>query len=276
MMFGFGDSHQPNPDTVHLVEQIVLNQLRLIVQEALKFAEGKTLGGEELVFLMRKNKQKMQRFVKYLLHKDLKKKAESSVVDLTEPVKNPLLEYIGYIDETGELTDVSEFDEVKYQRQVRADRMSQALNEEQYMKFFNARCMSFNSKSILQSRNFEKLRLWVDPKKEVNFTTVGLDVLSYYAYETVAEIVDCAFLVRLDSRHTDDPLANLDGMYYTAAMFNGEHKLANAQDYSKVYSGQPPISVNEVKEVMRRLYMPNHGKLCLGRKLPDSQYILAI
>nr|CAH7752159.1 unnamed protein product [Callosobruchus chinensis] len=42
MMFGFGDSHSPNPDTVRLVESILLQQLRTLVQEALNIVTEST------------------------------------------------------------------------------------------------------------------------------------------------------------------------------------------------------------------------------------------
>lgn len=64
MMYGFGDSHEPNPETVRLVESTVLSQLRMIVNEALKYWDGVSLKGENLIFLLRHNKYKMQRFVR--------------------------------------------------------------------------------------------------------------------------------------------------------------------------------------------------------------------
>ncbi|GJQ68793.1 hypothetical protein Trydic_g14731 [Trypoxylus dichotomus] len=277
MMFGFGDSHKPNPETVRLVESIVLSQLRLIIREALKYSKNDTLRPEELVFLMRKNKYKVRRFVKYLQNREVKKKIESDVVDLTNIPKNSLLEFIERIDETGELTDLTEFDEVKHEREVRADRISLALDEEKYLKFSKARRASFNSKAMSQVRSSEKLRSWIDPKKEISITSQALDVLSYYAYETVAQLTDYALLVRLDNRRTGDPLSNLCGLYYTGSMFNGEHRFSGINpDYSRVYNGQPPISVAEIKEVMRRLTTPVVGKLNFGTKVLNPQVILAI
>lgn len=292
MMFGFGDSHKPNPDTVRLVENIVLQQLRLVVQEALKFAEnGKPLKPEHLIFLMRKNKFKMCRFIKYLQNKDLRKKAENQTIDLTDQQKNFLIDFIERIDETGELTDITEFDEVKYERQLRADRISIALDEEKYMKFFKARCASFNSKQMSRIRNFMKLKEWVDPKGEVEFTSMSLDVLSYYAYETVAQLTDYALLVRMDMKSTSNHLSDSYANCYNASMFNGEFKFSGKTDYelvcngkppsnpdySKVCTGQPPISVNEIKEVMRRIHMPQSGKLYFGkRKAPESPVIIAL
>lgn len=132
-MYGFGDSHKPSPDTVHLVEHTVLSQLCTIIQEALKHsAKPKQLHGEELVFLMRKNKHKMRRFIRYLQNKELKRKFEKQpdqtgtpAPEQLGPSARNLIEFIERIDETGELTDMAEFDDMKYERQLRADQISQ-------------------------------------------------------------------------------------------------------------------------------------------------------
>lgn len=143
MMYGFGDSHEPNPETVRLVENILQSQLKTIVNEAMKKGEGnKVVRGEDLVFLLRHNKYKMQRFVRYVQHKDSMKmkNLDTSVIDL-DPDKPPnsLLEFIESIDETGEFMDLSEIDETKVERMIRADRISRDLSEEKYIEFQKAR-----------------------------------------------------------------------------------------------------------------------------------------
>lgn len=275
MMYGFGDSHKPNPETVRLVESIVLKQLRAIVNEALKYWDGKALKGEDLVFLLRHNKVKMQRFVRFLQNKAVKNKLKrlTTEVEIDEKPKHKLIDFIEKIDETGEFTDLSEVDEIKVERQIRADRISQALDEKKYMDFHKARCASFK----VVGQGMEHLRLWIDPKRDINFKPEALDVLSYFAYQTVAELTDYALLVREDMRSGTDPLKHLPGSYYTSAMFNGQHRFeGNNPDYSRVYSSQPPISLNEVKEVMRRVYSPQAGKLNFGGKVPETHYLFAL
>lgn len=275
MMFGFGDSHKPNPETVRLIEGIVQNQLRLILQEAQKYSNGSYIDGKELVFLMRKNKYKMRRFIKYLQLKMLRTKLhkrEDVEVELNEPPKHELMFFIESIDETGELSNFSEYDEVKYERMIRADRISTSLNEEQYLKYAKARSVSFLHNTI---GNAEKLKKWLDSK--IDITTSGMDVLTYYAYETVAQLIDYAFLVRLDMKRTSDPLGNLNGLFYNSAMFNGEHRFSDSsKDYSRIHSGQPAFTPNEIKEVMRRVYSSQTGKLMLGNKVPPTHHILAL
>lgn len=282
IMFGFGDSDKPNPDTVQFVENIVLIQMRTIVREALKYSESDVLKGEELVFLMRHNKHKMRRFVRYLNNKHVKNQLihNSLTFDLVETEKvfepkHDLIEFIERIDETGEFTDLSEPDEVKYERDLRADRTSQALNEKKYLDFCKARRVSFANTNTIN--RLDKLKLWICPKDDIKFTKVALEVLSYYAYQTIAEIIDYALLVRMDGKSGNDPLTKLPGSYYTATMFNGKHRFFKAKpDYSKVHKIQQPISIVEIKEVMRRIHTPQAGKLNFGGKIPDTHYLFAI
>lgn len=275
MMYGFGDSHEPNPETVRLVENILQSQLKTIVNEAMKKGEGnKVVRGEDLVFLLRHNKYKMQRFVRYVQHKDSikMKNLDPSVIDL-DPDKPPnsLLEFIESIDETGEFMDLSEIDETKMERMIRADRISRDLSEEKYIEFQKARCLSF------KNSNFENIRHLVDPKEEIKLTQDALFVLCYFAFQTVAEIVDYALYVREDRQAGDDPLKHLPGSYYTATMFNAPHGLDKRRiDCTRIHTNQQPISVNEIKEVMRRVYSPQAGKLNFGGKLPATHYLFAL
>ncbi|XP_050301965.1 transcription initiation protein SPT3 homolog [Anthonomus grandis grandis] len=291
MMYGFGDSHQPDKDTVNLVESIVLNQLQTIVKEAQKYGDGKIVNAQELVFLLRHNKCKMQRFVRYLNNKEITKVAYGSTtatpnftpkidetpfieIDPEDRPKNKLIEFIELLDETGEFMDLSEEDEVKMERMVRADRISQELNEEKYIEFAKARCSSFKVKSRTMAENMKQ---WIDPKNETVINADALDVLSYFAHETVAEIVDCALLVREDAKSGTDPVRHLPGSYYSAVMFNGAHRFEEKKpDYTRVHSGQLPISVAEIHEVMRRIYNRQAGKLNFGGKVPETHFLFAL
>lgn len=100
----------------------------------------------------------------------------------------------------------------------------------------------------------------MDPKEEIKLTQDALFVLCYFAFQTVAEIVDYALYVREDRQagkvylcfvqtlihqnvlifaHTitgDDPLKHLPGSYYTATMFNAPHGLDKRRiDCTRVY-----------------------------------------
>lgn len=73
MMHGFGDSSEPLDGSVKIIEDVVLQQMRAIVRKACEIADRRAgskktniIQGEDLLFLLRKDKIKLQRLVKYL------------------------------------------------------------------------------------------------------------------------------------------------------------------------------------------------------------------
>lgn len=87
----------------------------------------------------------------------------------------------------------------------------------------------------------------------------------------------------------------MPGSYYTATMFNAPHGLEKRRidctrvvfflqifevfykfNSVQIHTNQQPISVNEIKEVMRRVHNPQAGKLNFGGKLPATHYLLAL
>ncbi|GLV42639.1 Spt3 [Carabus blaptoides fortunei] len=260
MMFGFGDSQKPNPETVQLVESVVLKQLREIVHEAAKNANRrsvKTIHPEDIIFLLRHDRHKMQRFVKYLDYKYVdvaninSNNCDSEVV--ANKKRKTLRAFIESIDETGELLDTDEFDTLKHDRAVRAERISSALDEDKYKEYAKARQASFFSKQFAQPNKF---RLWVDPQHELNLTQGTIEILELLAYGIVGHITDMALILQQNmKRVTGDPLHMLTGSFYNSVMFNVPHisqtNLFHRKDLgsaAQAQSGQSPISVSEVRE----------------------------
>lgn len=73
MMHGFGDNSEPLYESAKIIEDVVLQQMRTIVRKACEIADRRTttrrsniISGEDLLFLLRKDKIKLQRLVKYL------------------------------------------------------------------------------------------------------------------------------------------------------------------------------------------------------------------
>ncbi|ENN75554.1 transcription initiation protein SPT3 homolog [Dendroctonus ponderosae] len=275
MMYGFGDSDQPDPATVELVESIVKSQLRSIVNEALKYNSGPVLKGESLVFLLRHNKYKMQRFVRYLKTRQITAKCgavNSPVVEVVEgPKNNKLLDFVRFLDETGEFLDISEVDETKLNRMLRADQISKSISKEKYMEYQQARIASF--KKIQSANSFKS---WVDPQNEIEFDKDAMDVLSYLAFQTVAEIVDYAFFVRADVKSVIDPFETIAGTSCTTSIFKPHGAAGPGSAPSKVFPYQVPIRVHEVQEVMRRVHNPQAGKLNFGGPMPETHFLLAL
>lgn len=79
MMFVFGETNDPPVETTSLIEDIVRGQVMEILLQATKTAQArnsKTILPEDVIFLIRHDKAKVNRLRTYLLWKDLRKNAK--------------------------------------------------------------------------------------------------------------------------------------------------------------------------------------------------------
>ncbi|NWX27405.1 SUPT3 protein, partial [Notiomystis cincta] len=74
----------------------------------------------------------------------------------------------------------------------RAERQTRAMDSVQYAEFCESRQLSFSKKA-------SKFRDWLDcSSMEIKPNAVAMEILAYLAYETVAQLVDLALLVKQD------------------------------------------------------------------------------
>ncbi|KAJ8712697.1 hypothetical protein PYW08_008001 [Mythimna loreyi] len=272
MMHGFGDNPNPNAATVVLVENIVQQQLKFMIQEAHQNCisrGGRAITNYDIIFLMRKNIKKLKRLHDYQLKLDqIDKKcilnigtpAESMITGLMEDEKDPTIRkrrtHIDCIKEFDEYDEVSQikFDSIDHIRKVRAAKITESMTFEKYEAYHKARCASFRSGYGI-GKGFVKLERWLNPVKEFKITQAALEVLCFIAYETVAEIVDGVFLVRQDAKKkSGDPFSKFEGGHFCNPV-----SLNNAVYIKSGYEGVPAITVAEVREVLRRYYTPRVG-----------------
>ena len=273
MMHGFGDNPNPNAATVVLVENIVLQQLRWMLQEAynLSLMRGaKSITNYDIIYLIRKNPVKLKRLHDYQIKLDRIDKNRQSTTgaqaetilpgiildddkDITMKKKRTHIEIIKEFDEADEVSQIK-FDAIDYLRKVRAAKISESMSSEKYEAYHKARGASFRSGYGL-SKGFLKLEKWINPNKELKISYQALEVLCFLAYETVAEIVDAVFLIRQDSKkRSGDPFSKFEGGY-----FCNPQSLNNSVYIKSGYEGVPAITVAEVREVLRRYFTPTVG-----------------
>ncbi|XP_058796211.1 transcription initiation protein SPT3 homolog [Phymastichus coffea] len=257
MMHGFGDHSEPLLETAKIIEEVVLNQMRAIVKKACEVAdmrESHFVSSEDFLFLLRKDKVKLQRLVNYLKLKEFKtsmyKTLDSDLDPFTdisrddETSKTPFMKFLNHIDNTGELlNDKNLVDHVKHRRSMRIELMTRKMDEARYLEFSKARAVSFANK------NRHKFSDWVGSAGEFTITKSGYTVLGYLAYETVAQIVDLAFLVRQDQNKIyGDSIDRLRLSY------------PNPITYKPYQYPKPimikPITPAEVSEALRRYWSP--------------------
>ncbi|XP_012693556.1 transcription initiation protein SPT3 homolog isoform X2 [Clupea harengus] len=209
MMFALGDSRRPLHDTAALVEDIVHTQLINMLHQAAEVSlirGARVISAEDILFLMRKDKKKVRRLLRYMQFRDYKSKVLKTIED-EEPLEQDkysssinkrrklVQDFLGSIDQTGEflaLLEEDDVDEVKQERMERIERQTRTMDMAQYSEFCESRQLTFSKKA-------SKFREWLDCSSlDVKPNAVSMEILSYLAYETVAQVVDLSLLVKQD------------------------------------------------------------------------------
>ncbi|XP_045196259.2 transcription initiation protein SPT3 homolog [Mercenaria mercenaria] len=224
MMHALGDCRRPLQESAIMVEEITQQQMTTLLYRASDVATmrgAKLIGVEDILFLMKKDKVKLRRLLRYMDMKDTKAAIHRSAsVDDEENSETAdakphqsgkrrkvCYEFLSSIDQTGELLDLFEDeakDDVKYERLLRADLTSRCLDPKQYLEFCEARQSSFARKH--KSQRFKDWLL-TSINLDVKPNLHAVELIAYLAYETVAQIVDLALLVKQDMlADTVDPV----------------------------------------------------------------------
>lgn len=262
MMHGFGDSSEPLFESAKIIEDVVLQQMKAIVRRACEIADRRAgskrsnvINGEDLLFLLRKDKAKLQRIVRYLELKELGCSVQKLMVadtpqNITDPEqvdgakKKPFQNFLEQIDNTGELMEQSSsMDDVKRRRCIRVDIASRSMDEVHYMKFSKARRVSFANK------NRHKFSDWICLDGDVTLSKRAYTILSYLAYETVAQIVDLAFLVRQDQ-------GKMHGDAIDRQRLNYVNPFTFKPRYHSKNFVMKPLTPSEITEALRRYWSP--------------------
>ncbi|XP_032675382.1 transcription initiation protein SPT3 homolog isoform X2 [Odontomachus brunneus] len=269
MMHGFGDSSEPLFDSAKIIEEVVLQQMRAITRRAYEIADRRAsskksnvLSGEDLLFLLRRDKVKLRRIIKYLELKELGGSVNKIVEnDISENItdtdqlnnsnkKVPFQSFLEQIDNTGELLEniSSIADDIKHQRCIRAEIVTRSMDEIRYIKYSKARRVSFANK------NRHKFSDWICTDGDITLSKQAYTILSYLAYETVAQIVDLAFLVRQDQNKIyGDPIDRQRLSYvnpFTYKPYIASHYYQCKGVVTK------PLTPSEISEALRRYWSP--------------------
>ncbi|XP_062072905.1 transcription initiation protein SPT3 homolog [Lepus europaeus] len=260
MMFSLGDARRPVHETVVLVEDVVRTQLINLLRQAAEVSQlrgARVISPEDLLFLMRKDKKKLRRLLKYMFMRDYKSKIIKSIDEddlpenkvsgssKTNKRQKIVQDFFNSIDQTGELMAMlenDEIDEVKQERMERAERQTRIMDSAQYAEFYKSRHLSFSKKS-------SKFRDWLDcSSMEIKPTVVTMEILADLAYETVAQLVDLALLVRQDMvTKAGDPLSHA-----VSATFMQYHSSAESAAACGIEAQRDAIQPCHIREAVRR------------------------
>ncbi|KAK2824609.1 hypothetical protein Q5P01_021784 [Channa striata] len=209
MMFALGDARRPLHETAALVEDIVHTQLITMLHQACEGAAlrgSRVISAEDILFLMRKDKRKVLRLLKYLQFRDYKSKLLKSLDD------DDVLQDTDKWSSTGGVNGGNQRRQRLAQdfleRMERLERQTRTMDPAQYSEFCESRQLSFAKKA-------SKFRDWLDCSSlELKPNSIAMEILSYLAYETVAQIVDLSLLVKQEMTAKTNPVSHVISASY--------------------------------------------------------------
>jgi len=214
-MFVFGEVQDPNQDTVNLVEDIVRSQIIELILQARALANrrgARYLSAEDLIFLIRHDRGKVNRLRTYLSWKDVRKHAKDSGGDgggavevetledgaddkLTAKaqkitVKLPweitaiyseVLKQAGHQSDDEEDEDDIEAHEASILRLKEADDATRQMTREEYQHYSDCRQASFTYRKAKRFREFLNL----PPHLDLKGADDTVDIVGFLAFEMV-------------------------------------------------------------------------------------------
>ncbi|KAI9208187.1 transcription initiation factor IID, 18kD subunit-domain-containing protein [Polychytrium aggregatum] len=219
-MYVFGEVQDPLEDTVELVEDIVQSQLCEILAQAASHAlkrGTRFINVEDLIFLIRKDTQKVNRLKIFLSWKDVRKaqgKDSSGGADTAEdlleegadkPLKvkrmkikfswDLIQQYSSLLsDDEDEDEDEEELEayEDQIQRLKTADDVTKTMSKDQYIYYADCRQASFTFKKVKKFREFCMMSNYCENRTNNEV----MDVLGFLAYELVSKLTEVGLHVR--------------------------------------------------------------------------------
>ncbi|KAK2465972.1 hypothetical protein APHAL10511_001613 [Amanita phalloides] len=226
MMFVFGEVQDPYPETVNLVEDIVRGQLiELIVQaRALATRRGaRYLSAEDLIFLVRHDREKVNRLRTYLSWKEVRKHAKdpggdaggAAEVEALEDgaddkltakaqkimIKMPweittiyseVLRQSGHQSDDEEDEDDIEAHEASIQRLKEADDATRQMTREEYQHYSDCRQATFTYRKAKRFREFLNLPAHLDLRASDD----TVDIVGFLAFEMVRSLTLAGLAVK--------------------------------------------------------------------------------
>lgn len=250
---GDADASAQERSSVMLVEKILIQQIRLILDLAMDVANCRTKGSSclptiaDFEYLLHRNKPKLIRFRKYMRNVQ-KLQVKSELKQPGGSASNYGMNFLKSITEDTDEEEEEVFDSEKIRRMYRADRISQILSQQKYEEYQKARAWSSNTrnKSDFMRKIIDILQL----PKEIQDNPICLEIILFLALETVATIVDYAILTRLNSENL-----STDPFIIQSSLSNDMLQLCPEVTLGRGADGLRAIKVQEIQEAMRRVQL---------------------
>ena len=252
-------------DSIILVEKILIQQLRCVLDTAMDIASCRSNGtsllfnAQDFEYLLHRNKPKLIRFRKYIRNaKKIQIKNEQKQSGGSYGIN-----FVNSFADDDAEQDEEVFDSEKLRRMYRADRISQILSQQKYEEYQKARAWSSNVKN--RTEFLRKLVEILQLPKEIQENSICLEIIQFLSHETVATIVDYSILTRLNSDNlVSEPFIIQSNLSNDMLQLCPEVTLARGSD------GIRPIKVQEIQEAMRRVQLM-HNQRRLGTSFRNRE-----
>ncbi|KAH8834366.1 transcription initiation factor IID, 18kD subunit-domain-containing protein [Flagelloscypha sp. PMI_526] len=217
MMFVFGEIQDPHPETVNLVENITRSQIIELIVQARAHATrrgARFLTAEDLIFLIRHDRAKVNRLRTYLSWKDVRKHAKDSGGDAgavegemleeegddkdtnkaqkitiklpweINTIYSEVLKNSGHQSDDEEDEDDLEAHETSMKRLKEADEATREMTREEYQHYSECRQASFTYRKAKRFREF----LALPPALELKQNDDTVDIVGFLAFEMVRSL----------------------------------------------------------------------------------------
>ncbi|KAI8905931.1 transcription initiation factor IID, 18kD subunit-domain-containing protein [Gorgonomyces haynaldii] len=215
MMFVFGEVADTIDETTQLVEEIVKTQLMEIIGQAVQFMAKKgskaSLSAEDLIFMTRNDRGRVNRLRTFLSWKDVRRKAKEEKAEdealLDEPDKgkiqklnvkftfDPLYNYSQILSDDDD-EDQDEDEKLAFEEQAnrlrQADEYTRTMTKDQYIYFSECRQASFTYKKAKKFRDWLEMSKFLDSKPSADV----IDILGFMACELVSKITETSLRVK--------------------------------------------------------------------------------
>ncbi|KAI7890337.1 transcription initiation factor IID, 18kD subunit-domain-containing protein [Mucor mucedo] len=220
MMFVFGEVADPLQESTLLVEDIVRSQVIEIIIQATAQASRRSsryLSAEDLIFLMRHDRAKVNRLRSFLSWKDVRKNAKDASGDQVEDVveetntgklhrsiiklpwelanqfSDVIVKSMNGDDESEDEDELEAYND-SIQRLKDADDVTRAMTREEYVHYSECRQASFTYRKSKRFREWANMSSFVEVKPNDDI----VDSLGFLTYEMVSKLTMTAIKIKRD------------------------------------------------------------------------------
>lgn len=275
MMFVIGDS-EPLTETTTLVEEIVRSQvIELLIQATSQASKrgSKSISVEDLIFLIRHDKAKVNRLRTYLSWKDVRKNAKDTDggadgTELLEDGAQPesKLKYkkarVGlpwdlnsmFHESVPEREDEEDEEETEanfatMQRLKNADERTRTMSKDEYVHWSECRQASFTYRKSKRFREWTHMSQLTESRPSDDI----VDILGFLTFEIVASITEEALQVKSRDGHDGE-----DDQESRKRRKVGEGTL-----FDMPVEGRAPLTVTHIEEGYRRLQVGSRKSVAI-------------